>query len=83
MLSPALHLPYPDLYHVKPPYLTDVLRSLREGTHDKAPNMLNTDETVQCVVPHDYKQILDEVFVISRIIKVEASVISQAEGRGG
>jgi len=29
-----------------------------------------------------YKQLLDEVFVISRIIKFEVSVISQAEGQG-
>ena len=29
---------------------------------------------------HDIKQLLDEVFVISRIIKVEVSVISRAEG---
>ena len=29
-----------------------------------------------------YKQLLDEAFVISRIIKVEVSVISRAEGRG-
>ena len=28
------------------------------------------------------KQLLDEVFVISGIIKVEVSVISRAEGRG-
>ena len=30
----------------------------------------------------NYKQLLDEVFVISEIIKVEVSVISWAEGRG-
>ena len=29
-----------------------------------------------------FKQLLDEVFVISGIIKVEVSVISQAKGRG-
>ena len=29
-----------------------------------------------------FKQLLDEVFVISRIIKVEVSVISQTEGQG-
>ena len=29
-----------------------------------------------------YKQLLDVVFVISGIIKVEVSVISRAEGRG-
>ena len=29
-----------------------------------------------------YKQLLGEVFVISRIIKVEVSVISRAEGEG-
>ena len=29
-----------------------------------------------------FKQLLDEVFVISGIIKVEVSVISRAEGRG-
>ena len=28
--------------------------------------------------PHDYKQLLDEVFVISRIIKVEVRVISRS-----
>ena len=30
----------------------------------------------------DTKQLLDEVFVISGIIKVEVSVVSRAEGRG-
>ena len=30
----------------------------------------------------DYKQMLEEIFVISGIIKVEASVISRVEGRG-
>ena len=29
-----------------------------------------------------YKQLLDEVFVIFRIIKVKVSVISRAEGQG-
>ena len=29
-----------------------------------------------------YKQLLDEVFVISRIIKVEVSVIGRAKGEG-
>ena len=35
--------------------------------------------TVLC---NDFKQLLDKVFVISGIIKVEVSVISRAEGRG-
>ena len=33
-------------------------------------------------IVHNYKQLFDGVFVISRIIKVEVSVISQAKGRG-
>ena len=34
-----------------------------------------------CTVTYN-KQLLDKVFAISRIIKVEVSVISLAEGRG-
>ena len=30
----------------------------------------------------NYRQLLDEVFVTSGIIKIEVSIISRAEGRG-
>ena len=39
-------------------------------------------ETVISDSLENNKQLLDEVFVISGIIKVEVSVISRAEGRG-
>ena len=34
------------------------------------------------LVMKNCKQLLDEVFVISGIIKIEVSIISRAEGRG-
>ena len=39
-----------------------------------------TSVTIPDTVVKNNKQLLDEVFVMSRIIKVEVRVISQAEG---
>ena len=52
----------------------------RRKKNDKCPEgmeMLGIDNYY-----YYFKQLLDEVFVMSRIIKVEVSVISQIEGRG-
>ena len=37
---------------------------------------------LRTTLQQNYKQLLDEVFVISGIIKIEVSIICRAEGRG-
>ena len=46
------------------------------------PNLLLQRNVFVYGFPSDNKQLLDEGFVLSGIMKVQVSVISRAEGRG-
>ena len=55
---------------------SDTAEIILPKTKPKRRKLAQVSKTVKCL--SDYKQLLDEVFVISRIIKVEVMVISRS-----